>query len=126
MEIIKSEILIRANAANLVEKVIMDDPSQPNVPDVDATSDHHWSSDLQRNGPSFIMGVSSLWLGLIEDSFQGSPEDFADTHELLEKYREIYPLVAETWKQEGQHALLHHLNAVFGYKPLIISKELSF
>jgi len=72
------------------------------------------------------MGVSSLWLGLIEDSFQGSPEDFADTRELLEKYREIDALVAETWRKEGQHALLHHLNAVFGYKPLIINKELSF
>jgi len=47
-EISQSEILIRANAANLVEKVIMDNPSQPNFPDVDATSDHHWSSDLQK------------------------------------------------------------------------------
>jgi hypothetical protein len=125
-EISKSEILIRANASHLVEKVIMDDPNNPIFSNLAATSDHHWSPYLQRNWPSFIMGVSSLWLGLIEDSFQGTPEDFADIHNLLDKYREIDELITETWKREGQHALLHHLNAVFGYKPLVISKELAF
>ena len=125
-EISRSEMLIRANAANLVEKVTMDNPEHPGSSEIEATSDSHWSLDLQKNWPSFIMGVSSLWLGLIEDSFQESPEEFADTHKLLEKYREIDAQIAEIWKKEGQHALLHHLNAVFGYKPLYISKELSF
>lgn len=125
-ELSESDMLIRANAANLVEKVVMDNPDYPGLSDVEATSDPHWSLVLQKNWPSFIMGVSSLWIGLIEDLFQGSPEDFADTHQLLEKYREIDAQIAEIWRKEGQHALLHHLNAVFGYKPLIISKELSF
>ena len=125
-EISKSEVLIRAHASHLVEKVILDDPNNPVFSSLDATSDHHWSPNLQENWPSFIMGVSTLWLGLIEDSFQGTPEDFADINKLLERYREIDELIAEIWKREGQHALLHHLNAVFGYKPLIIDKELAF
>jgi len=122
----KSEILQSANAANLVEKVMMDNPSYPGSSDIEATSDDSWSLELQKTWPSFIMGVSSLWLGLIEEYFQEAPQDYTDIHELLEKYRTIDAEIGEIWKKEGQHALLHHLNAVFGYKPLRISKELSF
>jgi len=125
-EIYKSEMLKSAVEAKLVEKVMIDDPDHPNNSAIESTSDPHWSMDLQRNWPSYIMGVSSLWLGLISDSFQGSPEEFADTHNLLEKYREIDDKIVQIWRTEGQHALLHHLNAVFGYEPLIIRKELSF
>ncbi|GAB6194462.1 hypothetical protein JCM39068_42150 [Desulfocastanea catecholica] len=113
-------------AAKLVEEIITDNPDNPNSSDIASSSDNHWSLDLQRNWPSFIMGVSSLWLGLIDDSFQGSPEDFTDIYQLLEKYREVDAKITEIWKTEGQHALLHHMNALFGYQPLIIRKELSF
>ncbi len=125
-EIHESEILKRAISANLVEKVITDNPDHPNFSAIEATSDTHWSLDLQKNWPAFIMGVSSLWLGLINESFQDSPENVADIHWLLEKYREVDVKIAEIWRTEGQHALLHHMNAVLGYKPLIIRKELSF
>ena len=125
-EIQENEILERAITARLVEKVITDNPDNPNSSAIESTSDTHWSLDLQKNWPAFIMGVSSLWLGLIDDTFQGSPEDFADIHKLLEKYQQVDAEIAQIWKTEGQHALLHHMSAVFGYKPLIIVKELSF
>ncbi len=125
-EIDKSDMLKRAIAANFVKKVIMDDPNHPQFPDIEDTSDHHWSLNLQQNWPSFIMGVSSLWLGLIEDSMQNSPKDYKNAHLLLEQYREVDTKITNIWKKEGQHALLHHLNAVFGYEPLYIIKELSF
>ncbi len=125
-EIDKSDTLKRAIAANLVEKVTMDEPLHPQFPDIEDTSDHHWSLNLQQNWPSFIMGVSSLWLGLIEDSMQNSPKDYKNTHLLLEQYREVDTKITNIWRKEGQHALLHHLNAVFGYEPLRIRKELSF
>ncbi len=125
-EIDKSDMLKRAIAANFVKKVIMDDPNHPQFPDIEDTSDHHWSLNLQQNWPSFIMGVSSLWLGLIEDSMQNSPKDYKNTHLLLEQYREVDTKITNIWRKEGQHALLHHLNAVFGYEPLYIIKELSF
>jgi len=125
-EIDKSNMLKRAIAANFVEKVTMDDPSHPQFPDIEDTSDHRWSLNLQQNWPSFIMGVSSLWLGLIEDSMQNSPEDYTNAHMLLEEYRKVDTKITNLWKKEGQHALLHHLNAVFGYEPLYIIKQLSF
>lgn len=125
-EIHENKMLEKAIAAKLVEKVITDNQHTPNSSDIASTSDNHWSLNLQKNWPSFIMGVSSLWLGLIDDSFQDSPEDFTDVYKLLQEYRGVDAEIAEIWKTEGQHALLHHMNAVFGYKPLIIRKELSF
>jgi hypothetical protein len=122
----QSRVLKKAMAANLVEKVTLEDPNHPRFPDIEDTSDHHWSSDLQKNWPTFIMGASSLWLGLIDAYMHESPEDFDDINRLLEKYREVDAKIADTWRKEGQHALFHHLNAVFGYKPLLIRKELSF
>jgi hypothetical protein len=72
------------------------------------------------------MGTSSLWLGLIDDAMQDYPESYTDIHLLLEKYREVDGKISRTWRTEGQHALLHHLNAIFGYEPLQIKKALSF
>jgi len=33
-------------------------------------------------------------------------------------YREISQEVEATWRNEGGHAFLHHLNALFGYGPV--------
>lgn len=122
----KSEILKRADQAGLVEKVITGDPRNPQFPNIEDTSDPNWPLDLQKNWPSFIMGVSSLWLGLIDESMPEQPEQITDINLLLEKYREADAQVSFTWRNEGQHALLHHLNAVFGYTPMSIRKMLTF
>lgn len=125
-EINQNENLIRAIDAKLVEKVLMNDPNDPQSRNIEDTSDLSWSPELQRNWPAFIMGVSSLWLGLIDDLMQNSPKNIDDSNELLEQYRKVDAKITEKWKNEGQHALLHHLNAVFGYHPMLIKKEMSF
>lgn len=125
-EIANSKRLQEAYDANLIAVVLIDDPDHPLLPHIEDTSDPHWSPYLQKNWPSFIMGTSSLWLGLIDESMQDSPEDSADIHLLLEHYRQVNSRISETWRTEGQHALLHHLNAIFGYEPLHIKKKMSF
>ena len=125
-EIAENKLLVDAYDANLIDRVLIDDPNHPQLPNIEDTSDRNWSPDLQKNWPSFIMGTSSLWLGLIDDALPDSPDDSTDIHTLLEKYREANERITETWRSEGQHALLHHLNAIFGYKPLHIRKSLSF
>ena len=122
----QSSILQHAVMANLVEKVIIGDPKNPQSPHIEDTSDPHWSLDIQRNWPSFIMGVSALWLGIIDDSIQESPKESIDITLLLEKYRETDAKITETWRNEGQHAFLHHLSAVFGYNPMFVRKMLTF
>ena len=125
-EIDKSEVLKDSLNANVVRKVVMDNPRHPQLPNIGDTSDRLWSSAVQRNWPSYIMGVSSLWLGLIADYIQNSSKASNDIHELLEAYREADAKITDNWRNEGQHALLHHLNARFGYHPMLMRKELTF
>jgi hypothetical protein len=122
----QSKLLSEALAANIVEKIIADDPAQPARPGVEAMSDPHWSPMLQRSWPSFIMGVSSLWLDLIAEAVSEDPGNDLEIHALLERYRKADERVTSVWHKEGQHAFLHHLNAIFGYEPLIIQKEMRF
>ena len=123
-DIAESRLLQDAYDADLIKKVIFDDPAHPLQPGIGDASDPHWSPALQRNWPSFIMGTSALWLGLIAEFMEDSPEELTDIHLLLEQYREVDGKITQTWRTEGQHALLHHLNAVFGYQPLSIKKYL--
>ncbi|MGY6274591.1 hypothetical protein [Methylomonas sp. MgM2] len=122
----ESEVLKNTLNANLVTEAVMDNPNQPRLPDIGDASDPNWSPELQNNWPSFIMGVSSLWLGLIIEDMQDSPRTYKDIHQLLEKYREVNARITDKWRYEGQHALLHHLNAIFGYQPMLFRKELEF
>ena len=127
MEALKeSKVLQQALSARIVEKLSFDDPAKPTRTQIQATSDSHWSPALQRNWPSYIMGVSSLWLGLIDDFMAGVPAHDDDFSGLLEQYREADSKVTALWREEGQHAFLHHLSAVFGYAPLMIRKEIRF
>ena len=106
--------------------IVADDPATPSRPRVEDFSDPGWSPVLQRNWPSFIMGVSSLWLGLIDDAMAEPSGDSQGIRALLDRYRKADGQVSSIWYKEGQHALLHHLNALFGYKPMLIRKEMSF
>ena len=125
-EIRQSDVLRQALAARIVEKIIFDDPDKPTRPRIEATSDRRWSPELQRNWPSYIMGVSSLWLGLIEDVMADVPVDADNLATLLEQYRQAEAAVTNMWHREGQHAFIHHLSAIFGYEPLVIRKEIRF
>lgn len=125
-EIQQSSILQSALKANLIEKVATGDPQNPRFPNIEDTSDSNWPTDIQKNWPSYIMGVSSLWLGLIDGSMQEPTYENDDINLLLEKYLEVDAKITQMWRNEGQHALLHHLSAVFGYNPLFIRKMITF
>ncbi|HBD09985.1 MAG TPA: hypothetical protein DCZ69_17175 [Syntrophobacteraceae bacterium] len=121
-----SALLNEALATGMVERMVIDDPASPTKPNLADTSDSHWSPLLQRTWPAYIMGVSALWLGLINEAMTELPGDSRDIRDVLECYRQANARVYTIWYKEGQHALLHHLNAIFGYKPMLIRKEMSF
>ena len=122
----KNEVLKTSVENNLVEKVYMSDTENPKLQSISATSDPNWSPELQKYWPSFIMGVSSIWLGLIIEDMKYSSQTSDDIHLLLEKYRQINLNITDKWREEGQHAFLHHLSAIFGYQPMIIRREIQF
>jgi hypothetical protein len=98
-----------------------DDPGIVSKPNIEDTSDSHWSAIVRKNWPYYIMGVSQMWLNMVTDTAAELPEGNqpATISELEEFYQEINARLIEIWRRQGRHAFLHHLNALFGYEPLI-------
>lgn len=125
-DIQQSEVLQSALGAGKVEKVRYPDTDKPDRPGIEFYSDSSWPLAIQRTWPSYIMGVSAMWLGLIDELRDHEPEQGEDFDLLLEQYREVDQQIFDLWYEEGQHALLHHLSAVFGYQPIRIRKAIRF
>lgn len=126
--------------AKLLADVVTDDLGAPRRSDVAATSDPAWPLAIQRSWPWFIMGISAHWLRLIDEvnhaTLQTNPPAAAPSApstndkataqtlpSLLAHYGAVTATVDALWRDQGQHAYLHHLNAVFGYQPLVIREE---
>jgi hypothetical protein len=99
-----------------------DDTSAITRPNIEDTSDRSWSLPVQKSWPYFIHGVSEMWLNLIAEVSgqvtEGKPP--ANIEEALDFFRQVNPIIERMWQEEGQHAFLHHLNAIFGYEPLVM------
>ncbi len=110
-------------ASGVVQSVNYDDTSKINRPGVEDTSDKNWSEPIQRSWPYFIMGVSEMWLGLISQYAAKCPSKSgpASVEEISECYLAANDFIEESWRKEGGHAFLHHLNALFGYAPLMLN-----
>jgi hypothetical protein len=102
-----------------------DDTSTITRPNLDDTSDRSWSPAMQKAWPFFIMGVSETWLKLISEvaGRTSGSKTSATVDEQLRFYEQLNASIDQIWKDEGQHAFLHHLNAIFGYEPLTIREK---
>lgn len=115
----ESSLLTGLHKAGYVQTLINDcAPSDAHT--LQATSDPIWDERLQRSWPYFIMGASMHWLALIEDVSAGLPQPGNDPDALLAHYQQVNQEIAGIWQQQGRHAYLHHLTALFGYQPLLI------
>jgi len=110
----------------LIEKIRFGQRSPAELGRLDLASDPEWPMEVQRSWPYFIMGASQAWLMLVSElSAESAPVGKVDYPSLLEHYREVDERLNTQWRDYGQHAYLHHLNALFGYQPLLIqTKEL--
>jgi len=115
-----NDLLNRLTAAGDILSTEYSDPQVNNSPKVEDTSDTKWSPALQKAWPYFIMGSSQMWLDLIDKTVaqQSLDVDKATLAQILELYREVDAQIINVWQNEGRHAFLHHLNAIFEYKPL--------
>jgi hypothetical protein len=94
------------------------DPKVNNKPNIEDTSDPIWPLMVQKTWPSFIMGASDMWLGLVHELAQAARKNEKNNDETL--YREVQKQLSAFWREQGQHPLLHHLNALFGYEEMIV------
>lgn len=116
-------LLKEMKTAGLIVRDTREDTGRITRPGYGDTSDPAWSKPLRTAWPYFIMGASRTWLDLIEQFAGDGREKPSGFDDMESFYRGIDQSVRETWEKEGAHAFLHHLNAVFGYEPLIVYRK---
>jgi hypothetical protein len=102
-----------------VEKYITEDWSKVTRPNIEDTSDKHWNEIIQKSWPYYIMGVSEMWLEMITLSVNLNVDENRSS---IDTFKHIHDDLTELWKNDGSHAFLHHLNALFAYKPITITE----
>jgi len=118
---ISSQPLLTELADNgIIEKIWVDDYRVNERPGISDTSDREWPEEIQESWPYFIMGVSQAWLALINKltSRYPFPEDEDSIDEMLIYYSEVSNRIDQYWNIQGGHAYIHHLGALFAYRPV--------
>ena len=102
-----------------------DNPDRIARPRIEDTSDPKWPLSIQKSWPYYIKGVSQMWLNLISEIVADMPSDGSplSVNEYEEFYKEVNTTIISLWERDGRHAFLHHLNALFGYEPLIFYEK---
>ena len=105
----------------MIEKTRLNKRSKEELAKLEDTSDPNWPAEIQRSWPWFIMGASQSWLMMVHEISGRYPlEGRVPYAELAAHYRQVDDELNEQWREYGQHAYLHHLSAVYGYRPMRI------
>ena len=92
------------------------------APRIEDTSDSHWSPPIRKSWPFFIMGVCQMWLSLINETAANTFDQTKSSSlpQIIQFYKKVNETIQPLWREQGSHALLHHLNAIFGYEPVLV------
>ena len=114
-------LLDRLKYSGLILEDIYDDPGVIEKPNIEDTSDPIWPDVVRRNWPYYITGVSRMWVNMIAEIAAEQPDgdNVSTIPELVSFYQNVNTSLSEVWREKGRHAFMHHLNALFGYEPLI-------
>ncbi len=90
-------------------------------PNIDSTSDPNWPKEIKRAWPYFIQGVSHMILDLVAQLREqiDSSDDVSEIAQAKRVYSEVHQQLCTLWQLEGSHAFFHHINALFGYGPVL-------
>lgn len=93
--------------------------------DIENSSDGTWSIEIQKSWPYFIEGVSEMLLVIIDVIRISVADDLGfhtpleDPNDIERLYTKVNERLISLWQSEGSHAFFHHINALFGYTPLL-------
>lgn len=115
-------LITKLKRTGTVIRDIYDDTRRIAAPYIEDTSDCTWNPLIRKSWPYYIMGVCRMWLSLIGEIAGDTKDQKKSTgvRNLITRYREVDESVKTLWREQGCHSMLHHLNAVFGYEPVII------
>lgn len=120
-DIESNSLALRLIDNGVIEKTGLEQRSPDEMGRLELSSDPDWPLEIQRSWPYFIMGVSQAWLMQVQElSAERQLAGKVDYAELLEHYQVIDEELNAQWRENGQRAYLHHLNAVYGYQPIMI------
>lgn len=126
MEFDQHPVIDRLLERNILDRAFTSDIDKPYKHDFEDASWPKWSDEMRQAWPYFIMGTSATWLDLVEQYAAEENIDTTDLDSLLQAYKRINDRISELWWSEGGHAFLHHLNAIFGYQPLVTNQKSRF
>lgn len=109
-------VLAQLRQDGQVTRVLFDDLAEISRPAIEDTSDENWLPVVQQAWPAMIMGASRMWLEIVTSLAAEQPGELG----LEDRYRAVNDEVSRIWREQGQHAVLHHLSAIYGYEPLLI------
>lgn len=116
-----NKLLKRLKSIGLIVQDVYDDTSRISTPKIEDTSDGNWSPQIRKSWPYFIMGVCQMWLNLISEiSEKHQARKRLSLEQTLTTYKQVNEEITKYWQLEGGHSLLHHLNAIFGYEPVLV------
>ena len=120
-----NELLVEMRYAGVINEDRYDNPENNTRPRIEDTSDAGWPEAIQKSWPYYIMGASQLWLNLVRETVADMPRVYSplSLHENEQQYKKVTAIVDDLWEKEAQHALLHHLGAMFGYKPILFHEK---
>lgn len=108
----------------VIKRIFLAQTSEPNKPGLGDRSDPDWPTEVKNSWPFYGMGVSQTWLALIgQVRAANPPSETLSPESLLPYYKETNDRVSTLWREQAQHAYLHHLSALFGYQPVLIRKS---
>jgi hypothetical protein len=119
-------LLRRLQREHSIEAVSYTSTVSNQEPHIESTSDPNWPAVIQKSWPYFIMGVSEMWLDLVDKvAGETSPAPGPSTKDLKNFYARVNENISALWRDQGQHAFLHHLSGVFGYERMLIRETRS-
>jgi hypothetical protein len=115
-------LLKRLKRSGIILKDIYDDTGKPSAFKIEDTSDGTWAPEIRKSWPFFIMGVCQMWLSLIVQTAENmsGKEKSLSVQKSLVFYQRINEAIQTLWREQGCHSMLHHLNAIYGYEPVLV------
>jgi hypothetical protein len=108
--------------SGIITEVLYECSDAVGAPNIEDSGDASWSFPIKKSWPYFITGVCEMWLKLIDEiaQNQSSGRTIKSLPKIITFYQGVNDAVKKTWREEGGHSLFHHLNAIFGYEPVLV------
>ena len=120
------KVLQETLSEGLVNTVTYDDLNRTDRLKIEDTSDPDWPPVVKKTWPYYITGASRMWLNLIDETVNETGAEQYSAKNIKEMrifYSQVNDEITEVWQEKGRHAYLHHLNAIFGYEPLLFYEK---